>query len=485
MVKYENEDALPLGWVWTTLGDSCHIIMGQSPPSETYNSEGVGLPFFQGKAEFGILHPKPVKWCSVPGKIAQPDDILISVRAPVGPTNLCKELSCIGRGLAAIRPELAMSNRYFFYLLRYVESGWEEKATGTTFSAISGDTLRNQLIPLAPLTEQYRIVEAIEAEFTCLDAGVAALKRLRANLKRYKAAVLKAAAEGKLVPQDPNDEPAADMLKRILRERRLKWEADQRAKGRDPQKLKYDEPRAPDTEELPELPEGWVWATVQQVGDVQLGRQRAPQHHSGKFMRPYLRVANVFEDRIDVSDVLEMNFTPSEYETYRLFNGDILLNEGQSLELVGRPAIYRDEVPGACFQNTLVRFRVADGLMPEYALSIFRAYLHNGRFQKIARWTTNIAHLGAQRFAVLEFPLPSLNEQRKIVDKVEELLSVMRFTEKLLVFNIKRAERLRQAILRDAFAGRLVAQDPNDEPAAELLKRIQKARRQRTDKRTS
>ena len=123
-------------------------------------------------------------------------------------------------------------------------------------------------VPLAPLNEQRRIVAAIEAQFTRLDAGVAALKRLQANLKRYKAAVLKAACEGRLVPQDPNDEPAGELLARILAERRTKWEAEQRAKGKDPAKLKYPEPAAPDTSDLPDLPdlpEGWVWATTEQL----------------------------------------------------------------------------------------------------------------------------------------------------------------------------------------------------------------------------
>src|SRR5688572_20174663 len=119
-------------------------------------------------------------------------------------------------------------------------------------------------------------------------------------------------------------------------------------------------------------------------------------------MRPYLRVANVYEDRIDLSDVKEMNFTPDEYVTYKLKYGDILLNEGQSLELVGRPALYRDEIPGACFQNTLVRFRTYPGLEPTFALLVFRYYLHAKRFQQLARWTVNIAHLGASRFAEVE-----------------------------------------------------------------------------------
>src|SRR4051812_13969060 len=94
---------------------------------------------------------------------------------------------------------------------------------------------------------------------------------------------------------------------------------------------------------LPRLPRGWSWAQVKEVGEVKLGRQRSPEHHSGPHMRPYLRVANVYEDRLCLSDVLSMNFTPDEYKSYRLEHGDILLNEGQSLEWVGRSAMYRGE----------------------------------------------------------------------------------------------------------------------------------------------
>ena len=135
-----------------------------------------------------------------------------------------------------------------------------------------------------------------------------------------------------------------------------------------------------------------------------------------------------------------MNFAPEEYERYRLADSDILLNEGQSRELVGRPAIFRGEVPGACFQNTLVRFRARRAVvLPEYALSVFRAYLHTGRFQAIAKWTTSIAHLGSDRFAALEFPLPPLAEQRRIVAKLEALLDRSRRAKEPLA-EIRRLE---------------------------------------------
>src|SRR5690606_660963 len=120
--------------------------------------------------------------------------------------------------------------------------------------------------------------------------------------------------------------------------------------------------------------------------------------HSGEHMRPYLRVANVYEARLDLHDVKEMNFTPTEFKIYALKYGDILLNEGQSPELVGRPAMYRDEIPGCCYQKTVIRFRSAAGVLPAWALTVFRSYLHSGRFRRSASITTSIAHLAAERF---------------------------------------------------------------------------------------
>src|SRR5262249_49772165 len=149
-------------------------------------------------------------------------------------------------------------------------------------------------------------------------------------------------------------------------------------------------------------------------------------------------------------------FTAEEFDVFGLEPYDILLNEGQSLELVGRPAIYRGEVPGSCFQNTLVRFRPYPGLLPQFALSVFRAYMHSGRFQKIARWTTNIAPLGADRFARMSFPLPPIAEQHRIVSELERRLSVIKALETTVAANLKRAERLRQSILSRAFQGKLL-----------------------------
>ena len=147
------------------------------------------------------------------------------------------------------------------------------------------------------------------------------------------------------------------------------------------------------------------------AGEVLMARQRAPQHEDGPAMRPYLRVANVFDGYIDITDLKEMNFSAPEYRRYLLADGDILLNEGQSRELVGRSAIYREEVPGACFQNTLIRFRPERCIEATYAHQFFRYCLYTGRFAKIAKQTTSIAHLGVRRFSEVLVPLPDTGRQ--------------------------------------------------------------------------
>jgi type I restriction enzyme S subunit len=359
----------------------------------------------------------------------------------------------------ALRPKNGLEANYLFHFI--LQSNFRRDAARNMTGAVGlrrvpKSWLEQQMIPLPDPDEQRRIVAEIEKQFTRLDAGVAALRRVQANLKRYRAAVLKAACEGRLVPTEAELhrqlktkksklETGIELLARVLAERRQ----NSTTQG------KYKEPVTPDTSALPSLPEGWTYASVEQLGFVQLGRQRAPQHHSGKFMRPYLRVANVFEDRIDLRDVKEMNFTPKEFEVFQLKPNDILLNEGQSLELVGRPAIYRGELPGACFTNTLVRFRPCASLNVKFAFSVFRAFMHSGRFQKIAKWTTNIAHLGADRFAKLAFPLPPLAEQTRIVAEVERRLSVVEELETVVSANLQRATRLRQSILQKAFTGGL------------------------------
>jgi type I restriction enzyme, S subunit len=164
---------------------------------------------------------------------------------------------------------------------------------------------------------------------------------------------------------------------------------------------------------------GWTMVKVGEAGRVQLGRQRAPQYQTGQFTRPYVRVANIFEDRIDLSDLLSMDFDDNDFLAYRLEHGDILLNEGQSTELVGRPAMWRSEVANCCFQNTLIRFQPErQRVIPEFALAVFLHYFRTGEFARISSKTSSVAHLGAGRFSAMPFPVPPLPLQHEFAAQV-------------------------------------------------------------------
>lgn len=161
------------------------------------------------------------------------------------------------------------------------------------------------------------------------------------------------------------------------------------------------------------IPESWSLVAICELGEAKLGRMRSPVYSTGR-NRPYLRVANVLDGEIDTSDVLEMPFEDAQFEKFRLQLYDILLNEGQSLELVGRPAMYRGNPPDCAFQKTLLRFRPGPRLDPEYALATFQSWLYNGRFAEHAVQTTSIAHLTLVRFSAMTMPVPDILEQRAI-----------------------------------------------------------------------
>ena len=173
------------GWATKPLGEVASVIMGQSPPGETYNTEGIGLPFFQGKAEFGDEFPSVVKWCTAPSRVAEPGDVLLSVRAPVGPTNIAEERCCIGRGLAAIRGrESLVSNRYLRHFLRRFEIDVARQGVGSTFTAINRGDIERLKIPLPAVPEQERIVSILDA--------AEELRRLRAQADRRTADLIPA-----------------------------------------------------------------------------------------------------------------------------------------------------------------------------------------------------------------------------------------------------------------------------------------------------
>jgi type I restriction enzyme S subunit len=170
-----------------------------------------------------------------------------------------------------------------------------------------------------------------------------------------------------------------------------------------------------------QYPATWRVANVGEAGEVQLGQKRDPSVHLGANMRPYLRVANVFDDEFDLSDVLSMHFADRDLPTYTLRDGDILLNEGQSPDLLGRSAIWRADVPDMCFQMTLLRFRAGPELLPEFAHAFFQHMLYTKQFAAQALQTTSIAHLSASKFSRMSFPIPPKADQEAILQVYESL----------------------------------------------------------------
>ena len=161
------------------LKDVCDINMGQSPDSSSYNDEGDGLPFFQGNADFGERYPVTRKWCSVPTKIAKPEDILISVRAPIGALNYAREKCCIGRGLAALTPDKSkVSPEFIFWLLKAKNIELNSKGTGSTFKAIGRNVLEETQVPNVPLTVQLEYSQVLERIYAIIQSRKMQLQKL-------------------------------------------------------------------------------------------------------------------------------------------------------------------------------------------------------------------------------------------------------------------------------------------------------------------
>lgn len=183
---------LPEGWEWRNLGEESllEIIMGQSPPGESYNDEGKGLPFFQGKTDFGDYYPTPRKWCTAPTKISLPGDVLICVRAPVGPTNLTAEKCAIGRGLTILRPKTALQTKFLLYALRSLEGQISEMGKGSTFVAITKSDLEQIEIPFAPPDIQTQVITRIEKFLAELAEARRLHEKIVADTNRLMDAVL-------------------------------------------------------------------------------------------------------------------------------------------------------------------------------------------------------------------------------------------------------------------------------------------------------
>lgn len=381
---------------------------------------------------------------------------------------------CFQNHLIRFRPHAALSEYALIVFRHFATAGvFARTARGVGIQHLGASRLAALSFPVAPLAEQRRIATATAARLGQIQEARDRLKSAMANLEKQVREIVAAATTGMLVSgmEERNSDAAGDARTHVVA-----W-VDEEARAQSGGRPPFDA-----------IPEHWEWRTIEKVGAVCLGRQRSPAHHHGPNMRPYLRVANVFEDRIDITDVLRMNFEPDDAAKYELRSGDILLNEGQSPELVGRAAMYGGEIPGACFQNTLIRFRAGDDIVPEFALLVFRRYLHAGIFKSVARWSTNIAHLGLRRFRALPFPVPPLEEQQRIAVDARQRLDTTSSQIAAVMDSLARIPEMERELFAAAVAGEIVQQEPDDESAEAMLARLgrpPKAARSRVQKRES
>lgn len=373
---------------------------------------------------------------------------------------------CYQNTIIRFRPH-AVTPEYALTVFRhYAASGtFGRLARGVGIQHLGASRFAALSFPLPPLEEQKRIAKAVEIRRREIREADVHLRSALENLRAQRTEIFAAAVSGELVKHAADIDGNAEVSKTLSL-------IGQNSKV--PQEALFENPSVEQSnfEVDASLPIGWMTARIDELGEVRLGRQRSPEHHRGDHLRPYLRVANVLEDRIDVSDVYEMNFTPDEYEIYALREGDILLNEGQSIELVGRPAMFRKEVDGACFQNTLIRFRAGSAIDSDFALLVFLHYLHAGKFSSVARGSTNIAHLGLDRLRSMTMPVPPLEEQRRIVKEARRRLEEVQAQARAVATSIDRLPEMERELLAAAVAGELVAQQPGDEPAEDLLSRL-------------
>ncbi|MEO7851472.1 MAG: restriction endonuclease [Rubrivivax sp.] len=350
--------------------------------------------------------------------------------------------------------------------------------------------LADTLIPVAPAAEQIRIVAKLEELLSDLDAGVAELKAAQKKLGQYRQSLLKAAVEGALTAewrkQNTPAETGAQLLARILTERRARWEAKQLSKfkeqGKAPPKdwqKKYPEPVKLGTSELAELPQGWVWASLEQLlAELTSGsRDWAPYYNRGSSI--FVMAQNVRPWRPDFSfrqhvdpPLDDRDRVRSEVRQDDLLTTIVGANTGQ----VCRVAQF---VESHFVCQSVALMRLVEPGMSEFVNAVLNSEGHGQRQFREMNYGAGRPHLSFEQLASVLVPLPSRCEQVEIVNVVADALRACEQVETELLLLSKQSTAQRQNILRAAFAGQLVPQDPNDEPASALLARIRAERAQR------
>ncbi|HET7562990.1 MAG TPA: restriction endonuclease subunit S [Rhodanobacteraceae bacterium] len=437
------------GWRWATLGDTGRYINGVAfKPSDWV---GEGLPIIRIQNLTDPRKPLNRTMREVdPIYRVNSGDLLVSWSATLDAFLWDREPGLLNQHIFKVVPdENVVGKRFLFYLLKMAiaEMIKSEHLHGSTMKHINRGPFLAHRVLIPPLHVQHQIVADVEKQFTRLDAGVAALRRVQANLKRYRAAVLKAACEGRLVPTEAElakaegrtYETGEQLLARILVNRRKNF----RGRG------KYKEPAIPDTTNLPRLPEGWAWATFEQIAErVTVGYVGPMKHEYKADGVPFLRGQNVRENRFDPEGLLYVSRQFHEQlAKSALHPGDLAVVRSGA---VGVTCVIPESLPEAnCSDLVLVQRPL--GFVPQYG-----AYYMNSvakRHVIAGKVGVALTHFNTKSVAAIPVPLPPMAEQERIVAEVECRLSLIEELEAALTANLQRATRLRQSILQRAFVG--------------------------------
>ena len=501
---------LPKGWLEVELSEIAEVIRGVTYKKEQAidaPKEGF-LPVLRatnitGSAlTFGALVYVPAGSVSETQQLRTGDVVIASssgskeIVGKAGNFASRNFVGSFGAFCTGLRPSASLSAGYFgfFFQTPSYRKSVSELSSGSNINNLKTSDLASQRFSLPPHAEQTRIVEKLEELLSDLDAGVAELKAAQKKLAQYRQSLLKAAVTGELtskwraaraLSESDEAENGQKLLQRILTERRARWEAKQLAKfkaqGKTPPKdwqKKYPEPVKPDTCGLPELPEGWVWATIDQLAIDQRYGSSAKTNEDATGV-PVLRMGNIQAGQLDLSNLKYLPCQHDEFPALYLRDGDLLFNRTNSPELVGKSAIYRLERTPCSYASYLIAVTFNDAFLPEIASSYINSAFGRAWVKSVVVQQVGQANVNGSKLAALAVPLPPLSEQYEIVDFLTRQIHAAFEQEQMIERSLKQSTAQRQNILRAAFAGQLVPQDPNDEPASELLARIRAERAQR------
>lgn len=447
---------LPAGWTRSTLSEACELVQDCEHRTPKYSERGA--PALRPRDVVGgrldLANVARVSDSEFDLQTRRytpaPDDIVYSRELTLGwAAKVPNERVCLSQGMVAIRPGSAVVPDYVAHLLN--GPGREHAIASQAGSAhphLNLRDIRATPVPLAPLAEQDRIVAAIEEAFSKLDAGDAGLRTVRQLLKRMRAAVLAGAVTGRLAPQDPTNTPAAKLLADL---------------GAEP----VDPPASEPT------PSGWAWSLLGDVTDIGGGIQKQPKRAPSRHPVPFLRVANVGRGTLDLDDVHLVEVFEGELARYALRAGDLLVVEGNgSADQIGRAALWGGAIEPCVHQNHLIRVRPTQVLLPAFLELYWNSPGGSHRVQSVASSTSGLHTLSTGKLKSLPVVVPPVEEQARIVAEVERQLTFLDVCERTAAAELTRSAALRRSVLKSAFAGRLVPQDPSDEPASVLLGRI-------------